>query len=115
VKTRSTRNGTRAGPIKSTPQNTRKVFALPPMHTSSIAQERIDEAARLLRNPAALLMYAAWKGQDQMTVRLELMRMLAKGWKNADDVTTVLPPRIKPREPFDDDGTLSSASEMSTD
>lgn len=46
----------------------------------ALTKERIDSAAMLLRNPAALIMYAVARGEDLATCRINLRRMLATGW-----------------------------------
>jgi len=43
-------------------------------------QDRIMNAAWLLRNPPALIMYAVGKGEDLSSCRLRLLKMMASGW-----------------------------------
>ncbi len=46
----------------------------------ALTRERQERASHLLRNHAALTMYAVGNGIDIATARVKLIKMLATGW-----------------------------------
>lgn len=72
-----------------------------------LVKERINKAAEILNNKAALIFYAASRGEDLTTARIGLLRMLSVGWTE-----TFLPtsPRVSSRMISDDDDYSSTSS-----
>lgn len=63
---------------------------MPEASMDSLTRDRLETAAYILRNHAALIMYATSRGEDMATARGRLLRMLATGYLEAANVTPEL-------------------------